>query len=345
MSEQQRPSRILPENEAGRYEFHDYPDIYRAKKRMGRRLPGEPLDFYARAMMGRTPPATGPDFTWQILTEMAWYEGGCPYCKVWPDIAAALRLTSMDIGGEHLRLPFTAFTLRFPTTANPLWPVRSMLVAYMPIRGVTAGQIDLDPSQVMQVMKPTFQGEWTLLCAVDLHNALDPLGTALGFSVSVRPGLSLEESLRQVVSPEGELGSHYEQCRDALRVAVGASFFMISRHELVLPDLRRKVQDRLQQQRRPPTDAEVEAALADAKRHGLNGYKVGSELRLPAPLRHTGPRPGATGTPLSAGHIRRGHMRWQRSGPGLNQCNLIFIPPTLVRPDLPLGGSSGYKMS
>jgi hypothetical protein len=47
---------------------------------------------------------------------------------------------------------------------------------------------------------------------------------------------------------------------------------------------------------------------------------------------------------LTHGHIRTGHIRWQACGKDRQDRRLQFIHPAVVRPDLPLRQSHGYRI-
>jgi hypothetical protein len=71
---------------------------------------------------------------------------------------------------------------------------------------------------------------------------------------------------------------------------------------------------------------------------------VGSEIALPRYERTQDDDEHGTGKSLEYGHMRSGHMRMQPHGKGNKERKLIFIPPTVVRPDLPIKASRGYKI-
>lgn len=92
---------------------------------------------------------------------------------------------------------------------------------------------------------------------------------------------------------------------------------------------------------------EAAKALEEAKACGMFGYKVGSEISLPT-ARHADEDaedvPGAEHHEITAGYVRRGHMRLQPVGEKRADRKLIFVAPHVVRPDLPLRSTHGYKI-
>ena len=161
--------------------------------------------------------------------------------------------------------------------------------------------------------------------------------------IPIRSRQSLEDSLDQTAlvrdCPDPGLA------RRIMRVVVGCCFFGLDKHELILPDLKRSTIERFMRERREPSGSEAEEALRQAKKHGLFGWKVGSEIDLPSPhvTHHEGT--GATaGRELTAGHIRRGHIALLPCGEGRKERRLVFRAPTVVRPDLPLRSQHGYRV-
>jgi hypothetical protein len=134
--------------------------------------------------------------------------------------------------------------------------------------------------------------------------------------------------------------------RRLMRVVCGVCFFGVDQHEVILPDLRRKTIERFQREKREPNAAEAKAALAEAKELGLFGFKVGSEIDLPsARVNYRGTSQGQDGTrELTSGHIRRGHVGFRACGEGRQDRRLVFVHPAIVRPDLPMQSSHGYRV-
>jgi hypothetical protein len=242
------------------------------------------------------------------------------------------------VDGEHFRLPYSALEVRFPKGEdNTLLPACAVLVARLNNDDLLCAWDD--------------GRDWTFVVMwfdnVPEFSTRDDAGRYHIAAIPVRKGLLLEDALDQTALIQ--FAKDPGLCRRIVRVAVGVCFFAMDRHELILPEVRRKVIDRYIAARRQPTPAEVEEALRDAREHGMgNGYKLGSELVLPRPLVRThgigegGER--VDGHELTHGHIRRGHMKMQPHGKERKQKKLIFVAPTVVRPDLPLGATRGHQV-
>jgi hypothetical protein len=335
----EEPLRLVPRHEAGRYEFHEFQTSYLgvlrdpAKADLHDRLRAVgPVEFYAKLTRNTAEKYAAEQhdgiFTrLQINTiEGFYYECGASYYKVWPAICDALQHTEMRVDGEHFQLPQPVFELRLPKRDNSLSPLEACLFARLPGEGWTDGR------------------EWTcaLLTVIPDRHGVQQYFAAM---LPVRPGLLLEDALDQASLVDQAQGIDGGLVRRLLRVAVGVSFFGLDRHETILPDLPRRTIERIQRERRLLTARDVEKALAEARDVGLGGYKVGSEIDLPRPI-PVGAESIPTGATheLTGGYVRRGHVRLQPVGKKRADRKLIFVAPHVVRPDLPLRSTHGYRI-
>jgi hypothetical protein len=129
-----------------------------------------------------------------------------------------------------------------------------------------------------------------------------------------------------------------------MKILAATCFFAVDKHELVLPDVPRELITIKRTKRKGQAISEqrrVERELAKCR-----GWVVGREIDLPRPLIHyVDDRPSATHTfELKYGHIRSGHMRMQPCGAHNQDRKLIFVAPTIVRPDLLIRRSHGYRI-
>jgi hypothetical protein len=256
------------------------------------------------------------------------YSIGRPYFKVWPSIAESLRHTDMPIQGEHFRMPYQVFEVRFPDHEdNPMRPCSAMLC------GLAPGHLWKDGR------------EHTLVLLFVMEDKTDVVGNTWMGDIPIKEGLSLEDALNETALQE--------QCpnpdlvRGLMRIAVGVAFFGVDRHEVVLPELPRKVIDQYFTARKVGNLREEEQVLRQARTStdGL-GWKVGSEIDLPTALvvTHYRTESEESGRHLTHSHPRRGYMGFRACGEGRVDRRLCFIPPTIVRPDLPMGAGHGYRI-
>lgn len=143
----------------------------------------------------------------------------------------------------------------------------------------------------------------------------------------------LDLDTRERLKADGIYFLSDQLARELLSLAVGVSFFATGRHKAARPILQREKRPRIERRRfEKEHDGEEQPT-----------FTVGRELMLPreqgAPAPDGGREPGeGEGHSLKFAHMRCGHLRYQAHGPGLSERKLVFIEPTLVRPDLPLGG-------
>lgn len=348
-----QPVRLIPTKEAKRYEFWEYPDIYNCLRQnkgfhikglteaeWQEQIPDEPVKFYEYAISRRreskTPRAN--DLVMEMIEEceLRMFRSGRPYYKVWPSICADLCDTEMRVDGGDFRLPHEGFEVRFPKTDNPLGDTICACVARMDGNYFTDGR------------------DWSLnIIFVEVEDAaskkninpFQPGGISYIADIPIKKGQSLEDALS--FTAIGSNSVMLDKARQVMRVCVGVSFFGVDKHEVILPDLRRKVIDKYLLARRQPTQEEAREVLQDARQHGLGGFKVGSEIDLPSPLirRHYEDNtPGEARGGISHGYRRRHHMRIQGCGQGRQEKRLVFVREHDVRPDLPKRPAKGYKV-
>ena len=140
-----------------------------------------------------------------------------------------------------------------------------------------------------------------------------------------------------------EIPGTYLDCDNLHKLAtvvIGVMMFGIHNHEMVMPDIKTPVIVGRGKKKEALKRQAIRKEVKECK-----GWLVGSEIDLPQPevIGSTNERPGC-GTPLKFGHVRSGHMRLQPCGPQRKDRKLIFVEPTVVRSDLPVRQSHGYRI-
>lgn len=269
--------------------------------------------------------------------ELSLINCGRPYYKVWPGMLAAMTRISLGIDESYLHAPFKAFQIRLPKSDNALAfehgnPVVAILVCISEDASHIVPVSPVDQSPVEDIAK-----------FISVHyQFLD--GRSTRMDGGIKRGESLEDNLRRFGGIEGTASykTSIEFRSNVFRVAVATSLFAIENHELVMPDISREVITIKAKNKRQLVSENMRIERELAK---CNGWKVGSEIDLPRPLIK---RDGYSSTggvrELEHGHIRSGHMRMQPCGEGGNDRKLIFVAPTILRPDLPIRTSRGYRI-
>ena len=274
------------------------------------------------------------DLMYALKAEATYYESGQPYYKVWPNMIEAMTRVSLDVPGEAFALPYRGFVIRLPTGDHAL-RTKGVLCAAILVGTVWRGE----PISIQTITYGTVVVDGLLDITYQFTN-----GSATRTSYGIQNDTSLEEQLHLWTAgcPSDELAATFETTpefkRKLLAVILATSLFGTNRHELVMPDVPRdeitivgrgKRGKALRQMRKPVQ---------------TKGWKVGSEIDLPRPLIKYLKRSSGGGTELECGHIRSGHMRMQPCGKDNKDRKLIFVAPMLIRPDLPMRTTHGYRI-
>jgi hypothetical protein len=293
-----------------------------------RKAPSDPLGWYQRVLQGAAP---GSGLQGLVL-ELGWYLAGQPYVKVFPGVAQMMTETSIDIPASHLKAPFKTFAVLLPVEVSDLvGGVSGILVTHLSGR----------PGP----------GESTLSLSVQTAAHRANLSPAYGFMLSFADEALVETVLvsqlaetadgRQVQSRTGLSVEHFTRLS---RIAICAMFFVLDRHEIVMPDWPRRKFEKMERAKARGDAVALSRYLGNYKE--ASQLTIGREVELPTPI-VTGSRgeAAAPGSPLTHAHIRRGHLRMQPCGEGRSDRKLIFVPPSVIRPDLPFAvGGRGYKI-
>jgi hypothetical protein len=244
----------------------------------------------------------------RFLLEDRYTRAGRPYCKIFPGIASMLlEKQKLDIPMSRLRFDLSVLELRL---AKP----------------VTVGNI----AAVDSILIGTFGGHFAAFSQLegDTDGACGPLMT-----FAIDRGLTFEEALSNLAIIDRPTG----ECERALlSFCVGAYCFVEFKHKLVMPDLEPRII------LHPPPKHHKKRRHVHAHESAAK-LTLGKEMELPPPIhgyipsgdKHR-PLDGESGRELHRSHVRRWHWRLQAYGPRDNPTHeLIVIPETIVRPDLP----------
>ena len=279
------------------------------------------------------------------MAEETWLDAGKPYYKIWPNMIDAIGHTSLNIDARYLHLPFQAFEIRLPIQHYLASHVGTSVL----VHGFTLDELDvwllkhrLDTRA--RAKEPDYEDILLMFrLFYYIPNDKDYFTTD---NAVIRKNETLETTVSNLISSpsnEPDMVVDDSVIRHLFALAVAVSMFGVENHEIVMPDIPREVltikgkgkRKRITEQMR------IDRELAKCK-----GWKVGSEIDLPRPLIRREGYSGneGTGKELEHGHIRSGHMRMQPCGKGNKDRKLIFLPPTVVRPDLPMRTTRGYRI-
>lgn len=313
--------------------------------------------------------------------ECEWFSIGCPYYKIWPGMSDRLSDVRLDVPVECLHLPYEQFSIMLPDggglshlTDDAGRVLTSMMVGYAPVLEHTPGA----GREVLLTYQTTIlEGDWEGIRAGRDDSGVERCVTKNTFYVRMgvdREHMTLQQAVDRATSFEfGQVEDRTfadarlqaaqakpmivpakspqslpdrDFIRKVVHIAISTCFFGVNNHEIILPDMPRKKKTIYHRHRAAGDDAAADAVLAEQRENAVQ-WCVGSEIALPTPaVDHKyidGERPATGG--LSTSHVRSGHMRIQPMGPRDNRrYEMIFIAPTVVRPDLPMGSAHGYRL-
>lgn len=273
-----------------------------------------------------------------IKSDVIWYLSGRPYYKVWPGIAEAMGNINIEIPADMFTMPYPAFTIMLSDELSDEFG-KTFMIGYVPRSEVAKGRQDIGKWEDER------DGRRFLFNIHVAHTNESGIFISSGTAYEGDSMQDLVDNANNAPVPDGFLDVSSGIRTKALSIAIAVSLFGTDQHEVVCPDIERRVIDR---NCRPKVlkmreeDAEKKHARDVAK---CKGWLVGSEIDLPRPVTiNSGNHGDGDGHELTAGHIRSGHMRMQTCGKENKDRKLIFVPPTVVRPDLPFRQSHGYRI-
>lgn len=282
--------------------------------------------------------------------ELEWFQHGNPYYKIWPKMANALSNISIDIEGRFFHMPYPTIEICLPKGDGAIResaesPILCSILLYL----------DNWTKNYKHAKLVEDGRDYSLMVHYQFDVDVDKDYMGYYFRLGITKDKTLSQSVEDVMGASTYYMDGYvpspDFVRKIVRIAVATCFFGINNHEQIMPDIPYKFIEKYHSAVARKDKSEAEKLLDKAKRLGHFGWKVGSELDLPRPIVHheTKSSSAGTGKELLYGHLRSGHMRMQKYGSKADANNperyeLIFIPPTTVRPDLPLRDMRGFRL-
>lgn len=274
----------------------------------------------------------------QGTVELDWYKCGQPYFKIWPSMIGALSHINLNLDCRLIRTRYPSFEVRFPTANNPMREgpdkpdLRSMLVSIIEEDGTRLISLWMDFGEHIPGSEEA------------------AIMTFLRFNLT--PGRTVREALtnrppdRKIAGEPGYYPSEKFQAA-ILKLAIAVMFFSVDQHEIIAPDIPRKLIERYANLRKSGNQREMSELLKKAKKrlqlpeYSAGGYVIGREIDLPRrtikDYRESKPASGEKHWEISYGYVRSPHIRMQPVGPRKDpQIEAILISAAPVRPDLPM---------
>lgn len=309
-------------------EFHQYKTHWQIVKENAKEYRSDYRLFYDRYAEILQEEIKTNDITNNLLSisgEVAFLDSHKPYFKVWPGIAKELMNVDFNIPSTFLKFPFKAYEIRLPKTDNPLRfrgkEVTQLLVHEHERMGAKRLHIVYRLSD--EFYKERYHS-WYVTALLDHRITINKM---------------IESVL--IYSPHATTKENAEFFQSICRLAISVAFFGTNQHDLIIPDLPKKIAEKYDN----ASDTEKKELSNRAARQGHNGYRIGSREKLLPCVRSEGHNGGGEGRELAYGHLRRPHMHMYRCGPRDNsRYELRFISLVHVRPDLELKPNVGYSI-
>lgn len=304
-----------------------------------------PEGFYRELLAGQRQRVP----TSELVAQGDLYDAGCetewfslrkPPYRVYPDMALALASSRLEVPTEELELPFPAFCVSLPARALPLAPetihpaTRERICGAPHLRAILVGEAELS---TLEGRPGAFRCLSLRLDIGDERPDSAHFGRIdLMLPVGKPVARGVESVMRDTESPDYQ-PSGQERMRLAA-LAAGVAFLAISRD--------RRYVERVRLRPRPADPCLCGSGARFKRCCSLTktdlgrpiGFEVGRAIRIPYRAASASRIVTSEGRQLEYGHVRSGHMRWQPclDEDGQPTRKLIFVLPTVVRPDLPL---------
>jgi len=285
-----------------------------------------------------------------------------PYYKVYPEVFEAVSGTTLDLAMEDWHLPFDVFEIRMPKTETPLLPiddgsrvgVSSIQVFRHPERRF-AQMIEADTAMTYKYaqryrpdLAPMFRFNKNIAIQLNVRDFDTPqpgyqqflLGTITHYS-----GHTIRDATADVVERLVDAcpANEFERIADwawekSIKLALGVSLLATGSQKILQPDVLSKHLNAFNEMRAKGDTAGCKAIVAKARQKGKFGWNVGkpTDRRLPLSQNPSYPRSEGKGGRRIWGSIRCGHWHKYRVGAGRKTVKIMWVNPTVVRPDLPL---------
>jgi len=280
--------------------------------------------------------------------EYTWYSTGRPTYKIFPAMVDALSHTSIDVECEHINLPFPSFCIELPA-GNRLGEAHGeggydgLLVTMSDIvnyEGIVGGRgLKLTVLATRRSREKDYDAaggykNFNRMCAAHGTFPLMNQHSMLGLPIFDQQ-MTVKELLvkydEQMAEHEKGFGSRMAR-RQLLSLVIATILIATSDDKRLIKPEARGLKHRLKAER-ARKKGDTSAGREDI------GFLVGADIKLPKDLTKAINQPaGGEGRSLNYGHVRSGHLRVQPYGKKGDEKSykVIFVAPTLVRPDLPL---------
>jgi hypothetical protein len=322
-------------------EFYEFRSLFTYAKDQHHELrKRDPVDFYEELIrgdgitvdMGYHASENSQNLVFMMERDL--YKWTRPYYKIYPSLLKPLTELKMEVPPSYITLPYPTIEMRYYKGSGELYFGEEIQTILATIKNANELSFDYPIDGIDKV----------ILLVTRTKNRTGFSFIHLEKDTNVEDSLYISEEFFKRANPDQD----FKQVERIIRTVVGTSFFSMDSHELIMPDLPRKVIQRYNELKSP---LEKEQLLKREQKKTI-GHRVGREIDLPRPLYENLGQTQTTSNPTEShqrtySHVRSGHLRLQRYGPkDTPTYQTIFIAPTVVRPDLPMSTtpSKGHRV-
>lgn len=275
-----------------------------------------------------------------LLAEQEFYKLKKPTYKLYSDLAFALIHTEIDIPTEELQLPFKVFEIRLKP--------KTIQLAKSQYLSKYNGNIYLGAILVSVIYNQNIN-ETRLYMLIDIYDELSTNIENSQLCTTLLPGKTIKESFEDFQNKfdksKNEEFLINQDKEKIIALTVGTIFLAISKNKKWISGTKIKIKNKdfcLCNSGKKYRDC---CARTKNSKGNPIGYDIGKDILIPYQPSKSSTVVESRGDRLQYGHIRSGHMRWQwkNDSNGNKIRELIFIYPTIVRPDLPLKPQLTYR--
>jgi len=300
----------------------------------------------------------------QYSAFLAFEKLGRPYLKVYPQMAGLMCRTRIDIPEDHLKLPFDAFEIRMPMTGSPLvddpkHPLRAIIVAEQmaAVGDDSAHRLVYGTHTTVRTMYLFMDFGESVRMPTDVTDKDVEVPVYNFLNLIFYPGETVVQAMdraRSKIQPTDGYQPSAQLLDGILSMTVASTFFMNRQHSMIMPDIHPRFKQRWEKAQKTGDSRETEQIRQNCKKLNHYGWNLKSnEIELPRPVYET-PADATSASREERGRrfelrfsqLRSGHLRMQPYGPkdAPTHHEVIFIPPTQVRPDLPTRPHPGFVL-
>lgn len=314
----------------------DY-DGYRAWSERNKQKPKTLRSFYEERLEQfiryKMPP-------WRLNAETAWIPAGRPYYNIHPKLVSKLtRINLEKIPANLIELPnrLPAVNIRFAQQHPELTIHEGLHTANMLNQSQEVPAGSFAHSLLFADMRADGVDQVYFIIDFDIYQQFagyDHKQPCYGvFPLHLDGNKSVAEAVEETARSSIGSGPDYVAvAANCLRLAITIGFMANSSSELIEPDVLSKLRNDFDL----GDEGRRNMIVEKSRRKGKIGWNVGNDLMF---LGHQPVRGGhsseQTGRELDWAHIREGHPRAVRYGPKHQLVKIMWIRPTVVRPDLP----------